>query len=398
MQRHDIDVLALQETKAREDQLPLMGLAGAGLRGRVARPQPVERRRDRQPGRARGRRASASPGMPGWGDPVAAEARAIGATCGGVRVWSLYVPERPQARRPALRLQAGLARRRLRDAAAGWLADDPDRRSRWSATGTSRPRDEDVFDMAQFAKSTHVTPPERAAFQAFLDDGLRRRRAAAPRRARRSTPTGTTTGSASSGTAGMRIDFVLGSPALAARVTGAFIDRDERAGTGRQRPRPGDRRPRRLSRLTRDGRAGGRPSVEGHLRPAASSATRRSTSWRSSSAEPQERRDRREVADVLPAGARSRAGRAGRAARRSNRPDPRCPRRASSAPGCPVGRRGTPGRRRARDRAAPTACIDAGSASRSWLPKTARTPPGSSSSAAWVQRGRGSVQCQDAAA
>ena len=31
---------------------------------------------------------------------------------------------------------------------------------------------------------------------------------------------------------GLRIDFVLGSPSLAGRVTGAFIDRDERAGTG----------------------------------------------------------------------------------------------------------------------------------------------------------------------
>jgi exodeoxyribonuclease-3 len=31
---------------------------------------------------------------------------------------------------------------------------------------------------------------------------------------------------------GMRIDFILGSPALARRVTGAMIDRDERAGSG----------------------------------------------------------------------------------------------------------------------------------------------------------------------
>ena len=31
---------------------------------------------------------------------------------------------------------------------------------------------------------------------------------------------------------GMRIDFVLGSPALAERVTGAFIDREERKGKG----------------------------------------------------------------------------------------------------------------------------------------------------------------------
>ena len=30
LQRHDVDVLALQETKAREDQLPLMGLQSLG--------------------------------------------------------------------------------------------------------------------------------------------------------------------------------------------------------------------------------------------------------------------------------------------------------------------------------------------------------------------------------
>jgi exodeoxyribonuclease-3 len=30
----------------------------------------------------------------------------------------------------------------------------------------------------------------------------------------------------------MRIDFVLGSPALQRRATGALIDRDERAGKG----------------------------------------------------------------------------------------------------------------------------------------------------------------------
>ena len=31
---------------------------------------------------------------------------------------------------------------------------------------------------------------------------------------------------------GMRIDFILGSPALERRVTGAMIDRDERKGKG----------------------------------------------------------------------------------------------------------------------------------------------------------------------
>ena len=93
------------------------------------------------------------------------------------------------------------------------------------------PTDDDVFDPAQFQKSTHVTPPERAAFQGFLDDGY----AEGDPRARPRLPTGTTTASASRRDRGLKIDFVVASPSLASRVTGAFIDKDERdpaQGTG----------------------------------------------------------------------------------------------------------------------------------------------------------------------
>ena len=38
------------------------------------------------------------------------------------------------------------------------------------------PADADVFDMAE-SRTTHVTPPERAAFQGFLDDGWAERSA-----------------------------------------------------------------------------------------------------------------------------------------------------------------------------------------------------------------------------
>ena len=93
------------------------------------------------------------------------------------------------------------------------------------------PTDDDVFDVTQFKNSTHVTPAERAAFFAFIEDGwvdtvkphdpgytywdYYRQRFERNR--------------------GLRIDFLLGSPSLAARVTGAFVDRDERdpaQGTG----------------------------------------------------------------------------------------------------------------------------------------------------------------------
>ena len=48
----------------------------------------MERGGDAVPGRP-GRRPAGFPGEPGFPDP---EARAIGATCAGLRVWSVYVP------------------------------------------------------------------------------------------------------------------------------------------------------------------------------------------------------------------------------------------------------------------------------------------------------------------
>ena len=45
------------------------------------------------------------------GKPPAVEARALGATCGSLRIWSLYVPNGRIPGQPALRLQARVARR-----------------------------------------------------------------------------------------------------------------------------------------------------------------------------------------------------------------------------------------------------------------------------------------------
>lgn len=222
LQRHDIDVLAVQETKAKLDQLPLMGLQalgydvaaagvsqwnGVALLSRVGLD-------DVQVG---------FPGMPEFGDPPTAEARAIGAVCGGVRLWSLYVPNGRKVDDPHYVYKLDWLAR-LREAATAWSGGDTALVGDWNIA----PRDEDVFDMAQFTTSTHVTAPERAAFQGFLDDGyVEVTREHAPgytywdyyrQRFERDR--------------GLKIDFVLASPSLAARVTGAVIDRDERAGTG----------------------------------------------------------------------------------------------------------------------------------------------------------------------
>ena len=157
--------------------------------------------------------------------PPAVEARAVGATCGGVRVWSLYVPERAVARRPALRLQAGVAGRPARRArAAGrrgpvrrhWrLQHRPDRRGRLGPVAVHG--------------STHVTPAERAALQALLDLGLVD---VAARPGKGDAPY--TYWDYRAGMFhkdnGMRIDLVLATPSLSVRD--AYVDREARKGKG----------------------------------------------------------------------------------------------------------------------------------------------------------------------
>ena len=225
VQRHDIDVLALQETKAREDQLPLMGLQSLGYEVAAAGTNQWN-------GVALVSRVGIEDvhvgfaGMPAFGDPVAAESRAIGALCGGVRIWSLYVPNGRKVGDPHYVYKLDWLAR-LRETAQGWLEEDTALVGDWNIA----PRDEDVFDMAQFAKSTHVTPPERAAFAAFLEDGY-----ADVTRAHTPGPDVYTYWDyfrqRFERNRGLRIDFVLGSPSLAARVQHAFIDTDERAGQG----------------------------------------------------------------------------------------------------------------------------------------------------------------------
>jgi len=229
LQRHDIDVIALQETKARDDQWPTMGLEVLGY-------EVATFGLDQWNGVAIVSRVGLEDvqlgfeGMPEYGDPPRTEARAIGATCGGVRLWSLYVPNGRAVGDPHLVYKLAWLEA-LRAAAATWQEHQPDLPTALAGDWNIAPTDEDVWDMTAFAKSTHVTPAERAAFDAIVQTGyadLVRPHVPDPaaftywdyyrNRFERNH--------------GMRIDFVLGSPALEARVTGASIDRDERAGKG----------------------------------------------------------------------------------------------------------------------------------------------------------------------
>ena len=229
LERRDVDVLALQETKCRDDQFPEMPFAalgyevahvgfsqwnGVAILSRIGL-QDVE---------------VGFPGQPCWGDDEVTEARALGATCGGVRVWSLYVPNGRTLTDPHYRYKLSWLAA-LRETAGTWLADDPAAQIALVGDWNIAPHDDDVWDPRVFAHSTHVSAPERSAFRSVVEAGYAdvvRPHAPGPgvytywdytqlRFPRRE---------------GMRIDFVLGSPALAARVEGALIDREERKGKG----------------------------------------------------------------------------------------------------------------------------------------------------------------------
>ncbi|GAB3749450.1 exodeoxyribonuclease III [Yimella radicis] len=229
LERHDLDVLLLQETKCRDDQFPTLDLAAKGY-------ELAHHGLNQWNGVAVISRVGLDnvqigfPSMPGFGEPIAPEARAIGATCGGVRVWSLYIPNGREIDHPHYHYKLDWLSR-LRDDAAGWLADDADAQILLAGDWNIAPTDDDVWDVAFFEGRTHVTAPERAAFQAIVDAGF-------SDVVRPFTPGPGVytywdyTQLRFPKKQGMRIDFALASPALASRVTDAMIDREERKGKG----------------------------------------------------------------------------------------------------------------------------------------------------------------------
>jgi exodeoxyribonuclease-3 len=229
VERSDLDVVALQETKAKDDQFPTDRFEALGY-------QVAHAGYSQWNGVAVLSRVGlvdvevGFPGMPTWGDPAAAEARALGATCGGVRVWSLYIPNGRELGDPHLAYKLDWLAR-LREAGAGWLAADPAAQIALMGDWNIAPQDEDVWSMDFYEGKTHVSAPERAAFAAVVDAGF-----ADPVRPLLPGPGTYTywdyTQLSFPKKRGMRIDFALCSAALAQRVSGALIDREERKGKG----------------------------------------------------------------------------------------------------------------------------------------------------------------------
>ena len=229
----DIDVLAMQETKCRDDQFPFEEFEAAGY-------EIAHHGLNQWNGVAFAARVPLEnvevgfPGMPGFtkepGAEPAQEARALSVTVDGIRLCSVYVPN-------------------------GRGLDDPhfDYKLRWlEALGTAwsdysrspealpfavlgdfniAPQDSDVGDpLFLVPGTTHTSPQERARLDEFLAT------AGVTDVVRPVVPEGYTfwdyTGGKFAKNHGLRIDFVFASPALADRVVGAEILAETRRGEG----------------------------------------------------------------------------------------------------------------------------------------------------------------------
>jgi len=230
--RADVDVLAMQETKCADSQFPTLPFFELGY-------EVAHVGFNQWNGVAIASRVGLDDvrigfeGQPSWSSKpevtAMAEARALGATCAGVQVWSLYVPNGRALGDPhyTYKLEWLAA---LHDTAAGWLRDDPAAQIALVGDWNIAPTDEDVWSTEFYIGATHVSEPERRAFNAIVDaqftDVVR---PFAPGPAVYTYWDYTQLRFPKN--RGMRIDFVLASPALASRVTDAQIVREERKGT-----------------------------------------------------------------------------------------------------------------------------------------------------------------------
>jgi exodeoxyribonuclease-3 len=251
LERAAPDVLLIQETKLTDADAPVMAFAMAGYQlvhhgeGRWTGVAIAARNglaisdvvtnfgdgpvRDSGPGGA-GAEAASEDDF----DPFD-EARMVAATIDGLRIVSLYAPNGRIVDSPFYTGKLAWFERLAR-----WIAETAATHDSIVLGGDLNvaPTDADVWDAAAVHGGTHVSEPERAAFRALLASGLVDAYRSQHDESGRFTWWDYRAGMFHKNF-GMRIDHLLVSPPIAARVVGAEIDRDARKGP----PIPSDHAP-----------------------------------------------------------------------------------------------------------------------------------------------------------
>jgi exodeoxyribonuclease III len=161
LERHQPDLLFMQETKAEPAAFPLLELEAAGY-------QAIHHSSGRWAGvalLARGELVEVGVGL--TGEPSRDEARWLEADVDGLRVVSVYVPNGRSPDSPFYEDKL-----RFLDAMADRLGELSSRPLVVAGDFNVCPADVDVYDPEALIGATHVTPPERDRFQALLDAGM----------------------------------------------------------------------------------------------------------------------------------------------------------------------------------------------------------------------------------
>jgi len=241
LERARPDVLLLQETKCTDADAPYAEFRERGY-------ELAHHGEGRWNGVAIASRVGVAEAVTNFGEPLRpaatpeasddepfAEARMIAATCGGVRVVSLYAPNGRRVETVYYRAKLAWYERLTR-----WLREACDPGSALVLGGDFNvaPADRDVFDPAACHGGTHVSPSEREAFARLLRWGL-----ADAYRAHHPEPQRYTWWDYRAGdfhrNLGMRIDHLLVTGPLLSRARWAEIDREARKG----KPTPSDHAP-----------------------------------------------------------------------------------------------------------------------------------------------------------
>ncbi|MDQ3390027.1 MAG: exodeoxyribonuclease III [Actinomycetota bacterium] len=215
------DIVCLQETKLSDSAFPAMSFAalgydsahygegrwnGVGILSRVGLDDIVADFAD-------------------GGDPDT-DARLLSATCAGIRISSVYVPNGRDPEHDHYQYKLRWLDRLAAHLVATTEISDP---VVVAGDFNIAPGDDDVYDVTKFEGATHVSQPERDRLSALIHWGLRDI-------GREQVGTGSVfswwdyrRGDFHEGR-GMRIDLVLGTPSVADRVEWAIIDRNARKG------------------------------------------------------------------------------------------------------------------------------------------------------------------------